>query len=237
MSTKKKEKKVEYVEERKKVLEIAQKMLHTGEVIGTAGNVSLRIKPKTEEDEELYAISPSNMNYDELNVEDIVIMNANGKRVRAAGGNRNAPSVEKILHIGIYQQRSDVNGIIHVHSIYPVTVSVIVEDLPNEELPAILEEQAIYLGGAIKIAEFAPTGTPELAAKVHEAIGDMGAVILRQHGAVCVGKNLDKAFRNVQLLNKASRTFLLAKAAGKVIQLDPEALAYCKRLYAATRQL
>ena len=59
-----------YEEERKKVLEIALKILHSGEVIGTAGNVSMRIKPKTEEDEELYAITPSSMDYDELDVED-----------------------------------------------------------------------------------------------------------------------------------------------------------------------
>lgn len=226
-----------YEEERKKVLDIALKILHTGEVIGTAGNVSMRIKPKTEEDEELYAITPSGMDYDELDVEDIVIMNLKGKRVRAAKGKRNSASVEKKLHIGIYDLRSDVNAVIHTHSIYPVTVSILVDELPNEELPAILEEQAIYLGGPIKIAKFAPTGSPELAQSVHDAIGDMGAVILRRHGAVCVGKTLDKAFLNVQLLNKASRTFLLAKSCGKVTSLDPESLAYCQRLYTATRQL
>lgn len=228
---------ISYEEERKKVLEIAQKILHSGEVIGTSGNVSIRIKPKTEDEEELYAITPSNMDYDELDLEDIVIMNAKGKRVRAAGGKRNSPSVERKLHIGIYELRSDVNGIIHTHSLYPVTVSTLIDELPNEELPAILEEQAIYLGGPIKIAKFASTGSPELAQSVHEAIGDMGAVILRRHGAVCVGKNLDKAFRNVQLLNKASRAFLLAKSAGNVTPLDPEALKNCQRLYTATRQI
>lgn len=226
-----------YEAERKKVLEIARKMLHSGEVIGTSGNVSMRIKPTSEDQEELYAITPSGMDYDELNIEDIVIMNAKGKRVKDAGGKRNSPSVERILHKGIYDLRSDVNGVIHTHSIYPVTVSILADELPNEELPAILEEQAIFLGGPIKIAKYAPTGSPELAERTHEAIGDMAAVILRRHGAVCVGKNLDKAYLSVQLLNKASRTFLLAKSCGKVIPLDPETLANCQRLYTATRQM
>lgn len=224
-------------EERRKVLEIARKMVHTGEVIGTSGNVSMRLQPKAEGEDELYAITPSGMEYDELDIEDIVITNVKGKRVKEAGGKRNSPSVERILHIGIYQQRPDVNGIIHTHSIYPVTVSLLVDELPNDELPPILEEQAIFLGGAIKIAEFAPTGSPELAQKVHAAIGEMSAVILRRHGAVCVGSTLDKAFRNVQLLNKATHTYLLAKACGKVALLDAESLKYCQRLYAATRQL
>jgi L-fuculose-phosphate aldolase len=226
-----------YEEERSEVLETARKMLHTGHVVATSGNVSVRIKPKSEDAPKLYAITPSDMNYDEIGVEDIVVMNERGKRFRDAKGKRNAPSVEKFLHLGIYDIRADVNGIIHTHSVYPVTVSLLVDNLPTEELPPILEEQAIFLGGAIKIAEYAPTGSPQLAETVRNAIGDKSALILRHHGAVCVGKNLKKTFRNVQLLNKAAHVFLLGSACGKLTQLSPEALEYALRLYAATRQL
>ena len=226
-----------YEEERREVLETAQKMLHTGHVIATSGNVSMRIKSKSEDEEELYAITPSDMDYDEIDVEDIVIMNGRGKRVKDAKGKRNRPSVENFLHLGIYEVRNDVNGIIHTHSLFPVTVSLLVDTLPNAELPPILEEQAIFLGGSIKITEYAPTGSPQLAETVHKAIGDKSALILRHHGAVCVGKNLKKAFRNVQLLNKTAQVYILGSACGKLAQLSSEALEYSLRLYAATRQM
>ncbi len=226
-----------YEEERKQVLETARKMFHAGHVQGTSGNVSLRIKPKTEEDEEYYAITPSNMDYDEIDIEDIVICNAKGKRVKEAKGKRNSPSVERYLHIGIYEIRADVGAIIHTHSLFPVTVSLLVDQLPNEELPPILEDQAVFLGGAIPIAKFGPTGSPELAKCVHEAIGDKQCVILRRHGAVCVGKNLKKAFQNVELLNKVSKVYLTAANLGKITPLPPDALDRALRLYAATRHI
>ncbi|NVM53160.1 MAG: class II aldolase/adducin family protein [Candidatus Helarchaeota archaeon] len=228
---------IPYEKERREVLEIAQKMLHKGHVVGTSGNVSMRIKAKSEDEEEVYAITPSDMDYDEIDVEDIVIMNARGKRVKDAKGKRNRPSVEKLLHLGIYEIRSDVNGIIHTHSLFPSAVSLLADSLPNEELPAILEDQTIFLGGAIKIAKYAPTGSPELAKTVHETIGDKACLILRHHGAVCVGKNLQKAYRNVELLNKTAKIFIFGSALGKLTPLSPEALEYALRLYAATRQI
>ncbi len=212
-------------------------MLHKGHVVGTSGNVSLRIKSESEDTEELYAITPSDMDYDEIDIEDIVIMNAKGKRVRDAGGKRNRPSVEKMLHLGIYQARPDVGGIIHTHSIFPSAISLLVENLPNEELPAILEDQVAFLGGSIKVAKYAPSGSPELAKNVLEAIGDKACVIMRRHGACCVGKNLKKAYRNVELLNKTAKIYLYASACGKVTPLPTEAINHALRLYAATRHL
>ncbi|HUX97997.1 MAG TPA: class II aldolase/adducin family protein [Candidatus Deferrimicrobium sp.] len=225
---------IPYEEERKEVLETARKMLHKGHVVGTSGNVSRRIKIDTGE---LYAITPSDMDYDEIEVEDIVIMNDAAKRVKEAEGKRNPPSVEKMLHLGIYKMRPDVGGIIHTHSLYPSAVSILVDELPNEELPAILEDQVSFLGGAIKIAQYAPSGTPDLAKFVHEAIGDKGCVIMRRHGACCVGKNLKKAYRNVELLNKTAQIYIYAASCGKVTPLPPEAIERARHIYAATRQM
>ncbi|MHA1130276.1 MAG: class II aldolase/adducin family protein [Candidatus Helarchaeota archaeon] len=226
-----------YEDERRHVLEIARKMLHSGHVQGTSGNVSMRIKPKSEDEVEYYVITPSNMDYDEIDVEDIVIINEKGKRVKEAKGKRNSPSVERNLHIGIYKMRPDVGAIIHTHSLFPVTISLLADQLPNEELPPILEDQAVFLGGAIPIAKFGPTGSPELAKCVHEAIGDKQCVILRRHGAVCVGKNLKKAFQNVELLNKTAKVYLTAAPLCKITPLPSEALDRALRLYAATRHL
>ncbi|MFX1293398.1 MAG: class II aldolase/adducin family protein [Promethearchaeota archaeon] len=226
-----------YEEERKKVLKIARMMLDKDHVIGTSGNVSMRIKTKTKDDLDLYAITPSDMNYDELDVEDIVIINDRGKRFQDAKGKRNLPSIEKILHIRIYKTRPDVNGIIHTHSLFPSVVSLLVDSLPNEELPAILEDQTVFLGGAIKIAKYAPAGSPELAEIVCKTIEDKACLILRHHGVVCVGKDLKIAFRNAELLNKTSKIFIYGSACGKIAELPPEALEYALRLYAATRQL
>ena len=228
---------IPYEEDRKEVLETARKMLHKGHVIGTSGNVSKRIKPKTEGEEELYAITPSDMDYDEIDIEDIVIMNAKGKRVKDAGGKRNRPSVENKLHLGLYEMRPEIGAVIHTHSLFAQAVSLLADQLPNREIPAFLEDQTVYLGGAIKIANYAPSGTPELAKNVHEAIGDQQCVIMFRHGACCVGKNLKKAYRNVELLNKTAQVYILTSACGKISPLPPDALERALHIYAATRQM
>ncbi|MHA1266310.1 MAG: class II aldolase/adducin family protein [Candidatus Helarchaeota archaeon] len=226
-----------YEEERAEVLETARKMLHKGHVIGTSGNVSRRIKPTSADEPELYAITPSDMDYDEIDVDDIVIMNANGKRVRDAKGKRNRPSVEKMLHLGLYKLRSDIGAVIHTHSLFAQAVSILRDNLPNHEIPAFLEDQTVYLGGAIKIAAYAPSGTPELAKNVHEAIGEKQAVIMFRHGACCVGKNLKKAYRNVELLNKTAQVYLITRAVGTISPLPSEWLERALHIYAATRQM
>ncbi len=85
--------------EKKIVLEAAQKMLEKGLVVGTAGNVSLRLPP--EGDRKILAITPSSRHYDLLSVADIQVIDFEAKPVE---GNL-PPSVETTLHIGIYQAR------------------------------------------------------------------------------------------------------------------------------------
>ena len=137
-------------EARKTVLEAALKMAEKGLVAGTSGNVSLRLSSDGEH--QLMAITPSLQHYDALKIEDIPIIDFDGRTV--AGDL--PPSIEMPLHSGIYRARKDVNAVIHTHSVFASAVAV-----AGIDIPPILEDQAAFLGGEIKLAGFAPSGTPE----------------------------------------------------------------------------
>jgi L-ribulose-5-phosphate 4-epimerase len=215
----------DWLDEKKQVLEAARKMAEKGLVVGTAGNVSLRLPP--EGNRELLAITPSSLYHDMLSADDIQIIDFQGQTVL---GNL-TPSMETGLHIGIYQARQNVNAIIHTHSVYASAVAV-----TGQDIPPILEDQVAFLGGEIKLARHAPSGSHELINHTLSALENRSAVLLPNHGAVCTGKTLRDAFTASELVEKTAKIFLLAKLAGEVKQLPPETIAALMEFYIRSQE-
>ena len=211
-------------EARKTVLEAALKMAEKGLVAGTSGNISLRLPSNGKK--QLMAITPTSRHYDTLKVDDIPVIDFEGQRV--AGDL--PPSIETPLHIGIYRARKDVNAVIHTHSVFASAAAV-----AGFDIPPILEDQAAFLGGEIKLAGYALSGTPEQLANVLAALGDRNAVLLANHGAVGTGRTMRDAFTACELIEKTARVYFLALSAGKVNQLPEKALAIQKALYTKLR--
>jgi L-fuculose-phosphate aldolase len=209
-----------WLKEKKEVLAAAREMREKGLVTGTAGNVSQRLEPQG--NQPLLAITPSSRDYNSLSPDDIQILDFDTQKVEGDL----SPSVETALHIGIYRARPDVNAVIHTHSVYATAAAV-----SGLAIPPILEEQVIYLGGEIRCAVYAPSGTPELAKNAVTTLGDCNAVLLANHGAVGIGKNMTDAFRAAELLEKTVQIYLYALATGNVATLSVETQAAARILY------
>lgn len=194
------------------VLKASQKMLEKGLVVGTSGNVSLRLPPQN--DRELLAITPSRRYYDLLTVDDIQVIDFEGEPVEG----ELVPSVEAMLHIGIYQARGNVNAVVHTHSVFASAISV-----AGLEIPAIMDDQVTCLGGEIELAKYALPGSQELGENVLAALGEKNAVLLPNHGAIGIGRSMREAFTACELLEKTAKVYFLALALGKVGQLPAEA--------------
>jgi L-ribulose-5-phosphate 4-epimerase len=195
-------------EAKKTVLEAALKILEKGLVVGTSGNISLRLpnQGKTQ----LMAITPTSRYYDTLRIDDIPIIDFNGKNVEGSL----KPSIETPLHIGIYKAREDINAIIHTHSVFSSAAAV-----AGIDIPVILEDQAVILGGEIKLAGYASSGTPEQLTNVLRALGNRNAVLLANHGAIGTGQTMRDALTACELIEKTAQVYLLALAAGKLNRL------------------
>jgi len=207
-------------EAKRTVLEASQKLVEEGLVIGTSGNVSLRLPP--EGGRELLAITPSSRYYDLLTVDDIQVIDFEAEPVEG----ELAPSVETMLHIGIYQARKDVKAVIHTHSVFASAMAV-----AGLNIPAILEDQVTFIGGEIKVAKYAPSGSQEMVDNVLSALEERNAVLLAGHGAVGVGRTMREAFTVCQLLEKTSQVYFLASALGKVNLLPAEVVEAKKALF------
>ena len=97
--------------ERREMVAICRKMNASGINQGTAGNLSLRIGDK-------FLITPSSLPYDTMTPEDIVEMAFDGTYV----GRR--PSSEWRFHRDILKHRTDIDVVLHCHSVYATTLAV-----------------------------------------------------------------------------------------------------------------
>jgi glutamate-1-semialdehyde 2,1-aminomutase len=187
---------------RQHVIDMCCTMLERGYLKATEGNVSVRIPGH-----ELYAVTPSNYDYDKMRTEDICIVDFDGKHVPdpdAAGGL--VPSIECGMHANIYRQRPDVNAIVHTHQPYASALAFL-----RRPIPALTDEQVRFLGREVAIIDYAPSGTGFLARNVQKKVtsGD-NAFIIANHGVVAVGTDPSRAVFNMALLEKVSIAYLMA---------------------------
>ncbi len=187
------------------VADAAKKMVELGLVVGTAGNVSVRLAPENERD--LMAVTPSGVPYDGLTDAHIVVTDF---EIEPVEGDL-PPSSESLLHAGIYQRRPDVQAVVHTHSIYSSVLAVSGLDL----LP-VIDEVVVYVGGTVRVSEYGFPGTEDLADKVCDALGSNKAAFIASHGAVAVGKSLEEALTICLLVERASQIYVMSRFLGRV---------------------
>jgi L-fuculose-phosphate aldolase len=208
--------------EKKQVIEAAQEMERKGLAVGTAGNISLRLKDPG--GRELLAITPSGRYYNSLKVDDIVVVDFAGQKVE---GELKA-SIETIMHIEVHKARKKVNAVVHAHPAFCSAIAV-----ARLDIPPLIDEQVIYIGGEIKVAEYAFPGTPELAKSVVSALGPRNAVILANHGVLSVGRDMREALTICELAEEMAKIYVSALSIGKVNPLPAEAVELEKAFFAA----
>jgi L-fuculose-phosphate aldolase len=120
----------------------------------------------------------------------------------------------------------------HTHSVFASAVSV-----AGRDIPPITEDQVAFLGGKIKLAKLAPSGSQELIENVLDALENRSAVLLQNHGAVATGQTLPDAFTASELIEKTAKIFILVKCAGEVKQLPPEIISAMEAYYQQSQEL
>ena len=177
-------------------------MVERGYLLGTVGNLSARA-----DGTDLVVITPTSLPYDTMTEEDLVVVNLNGEIVSG----KHQPSIECSMHLGVYRARPELRALVHTHSKYATTVSLIKE---LDIMPAIDTEQSLYLGGDINIVPFAFPGSKELAEYVKEGIGTTAGLLMANHGALGVGISMKDAVIASDIIERNSEMYLLLKAGG-----------------------
>ena len=186
---------------RSRVLTAAQEAARMGLMTMTSGNFSAR-DPETG----LVAITPSGRPYASMTPSDIVIVDLDAKVVDGSL----KPSSETPLHLGVYNHRTDVDGIAHVHSVHANAVGAL-----GLDVPPIVGTLWKYVGGVLATATFMESGTSEYAAHALAVMGARRAMIMANHGLLAIGDTVEAALETAAYAEEGARVYLLARPLGE----------------------
>ncbi len=161
---------------RQEMVDICRRMNATGINQGTAGNLSARIDGG-------FLITPTSLPYDRMGPEDIVEMAYDGTYL-----GKHRPSSEWRFHRDIMQARTDIDVVLHCHSIYATTLAC-----QYRPIPAFHYMVGVAGGTTIRVAPYATFGTQALSDNALAALEGRLACLLGQHGQISLGKNLEAA--------------------------------------------
>ena len=197
--------------ERREVVETCLFMQSNGLIVGTAGNVSIRVDDKV-------AISPSGVPYETMTAEDVVVFSMDGERVDGIL----EPSSELPLHLSVYRETA-AKAVTHNHAPASTALGLVVDEIPPSHYYSAM------LGGIIRVAPYAEFGTDELARNVTDALKDRSGALMKNHGAITVGPTVKKAAGLLPILEYVCEIHLRAMATGAPIALlSPEQMADAK---------
>jgi L-fuculose-phosphate aldolase len=124
------------------------------------------------------------------------------------------------LHREIYRARPDVGGVVHTHPQSSVAVSLHPERwvIACQDAVPFWNRVVFYDSGEL-------VASPEAGRRLAEALGDGRAVLLRGHGLVTVGGDVEEATVRAVQLERALRVQVAAQMLGPIESIPDQELA------------
>ncbi|MEV0846618.1 class II aldolase/adducin family protein [Streptomyces sp. NPDC049954] len=181
------------------LVDTARRTVADGLVVGTSGNVSVRVDDPELGD--LVLITPTGVPYDRLRPEDAVGVDLAGRQ--RLGTLR--PTSELPMHLAVYRH-TPARALVHTHAVHATAVSTLVTELPA------VHYMTAALGGPVRVAPYALYGSEELAGHLLHALRGRTACLLGNHGTAAYGDTLDQAYERTAQLEWMCRVWLTAAA-------------------------
>lgn len=192
---------------REKMVDICRRMNSTGINQGTAGNLSVRTSSG-------FLITPSSLPYDIMTADDLVEMDFDGSYL----GRR--PSSEWRFHRDILKNRTDINVVLHCHSLYATTLAC-----HHKTIPAFHYMVGVAGGTTVRCADYATFGTQALSDHALKALDGRLACLLGQHGQISLGNDLEQALWLAIEVETLSRMYVQVLTLGEPPILSDEEMA------------
>ena len=199
-----------YKKEKEMIIKAALALKEYKLISLTGGNVSMKI------DDDTYLVTPSGMLYEDMNIDDVCVVDHDGKLKE---GSRK-PSSDILALIYIYDHKKDVMATIHTHQPYATAIG-----MNNDSLPACLVTLIDANHARINVAPWAKSQDVGMGKLAVEYAGDANTVIMKHHGVISFGKNLDEALYAAVYLEEAAKTYVMARIMGAIPELSDQQIA------------
>ncbi len=184
---------------RQDIVEIGRYVWQKGWIAANDGNITLRL------DQERVLCTPTGVCKGLMHPDDLIICDMKGNKLP---GSKQQTS-ELAMHLTVYNMRADVGGVLHAHP--PVATGYAAAGRSLNL--ALLPEVVIGLG-CVPLADYGLPGTPELTEPMLPLIPKYDAILMGNHGAVCYGEDVWKAYFRMETVEHFARISLVTELLG-----------------------
>jgi len=203
------------LEYRQEIVRIGKLLHDKGFIAATDGNISVRLNDYT------VLSTPTCMSKGMMTVEDLVTVDMRGKKL---SGFREVSS-EIGMHLMIYQERPDVNAIVHAHP--PTATGFAAAGMALDQ--ALVSEIVLSLG-SVPLAEYGCPGTEELAEGLRPLVRNHDAALMANHGVVAFADDVLSAYMNMETVEHFAKIALVTHQLGCQQPLSEQRVARLREL-------
>ncbi len=198
-----------YMELREQICDVCHKMWQLGWVAANDGNVSARLEDGT------FLATPTGMSKSFITPDKLVRIDADGNVLEGAPGLR--PSSEIKMHLRCYQERPDVNSVLHAHP--PTATGYAVAHKALDEYSMI---ETVIAIGSVPVTPYGTPSTYEVPEAIAPYLGEHDVVLLMNHGALAVGSDVITAYYRMETLELFAKISLTAHLLGGAKEISRE---------------
>lgn len=189
-----------YEKEKTGLAQMCRLLYERNLVTATDGNVSMRLADGN------ILLTPSGKNKGFLTAEEILALDLCGNVLEGNG----KASKEYPMHRAVYEKRPDAMAVIHTHPVFATAFALAGKNIPDNYL---IETKMML--GKVALAEYAAPGTMEMVEVTAPFLEAYNVILLRNHGALTIGKDLTDAFDKMEVLEAVAKTVIVSKAVGE----------------------
>lgn len=200
----------------KEIVTICERLHERNMLAAADGNISFRLS-----DDEIL-ITPSGIAKAFMQPEQMAIVNLKGEILHGH------PSSERLMHLEVFKTCPEAKAIVHAHPPTAIAWSIARPDL--KKLPSECLSEVILATGDIPFVPYARPGTQQMADVLKTFLPKHKALILRNHGALAWGADLDEAYRGMERIEHSAQILMRAQQLGGLHALPAEEIKFLYEL-------
>jgi len=186
-------------EYRDDICKVGQLVFQKGWVAANDGNITIRL------DTDRILATPTGVCKGMMQPDDLIIVDMKGNKISG----RLKGTSEIAMHTTVYGLRPDIRSVVHAHP--PVATGYATA---GRTLNLALLPEVIIGLGCVPLAEYGLPGTDALTAPMLPLIPKYDALMMANHGAVCYGEDVFKAYFKMETMEHFARISLVAELLG-----------------------
>jgi L-fuculose-phosphate aldolase len=143
-----------------------------------------------------------------------------------------SPTSELQLHLACYRAFDDIGAVVHAHPVWATMFAC-----SHQPVPACIDEFSVYVGGEVRCAEYAMSGSADVGENAVVALQGRGAALLANHGLVAVGPNPARVLHIVALVERTAQIAWGARALGGIVPVPDKVVQDFAGVYELMRSL